>query len=138
MTLDEAIDIHSLTILYSGGGTYGRLDTGKLESVLQNIENDLYYESLVDKLTHLFFCACKFHCFEDGNKRIALTLCVKYLLEKGYSDKAKNFISAFENITYFVAAGKIDKELLSYFISCYLDGTLENIEAKVKLYNAIK
>lgn len=139
MTLDEAIEVHRLTILYSGGGTYGSLELGKLESVLVNIENEFYYPTLADKLTHLFFCACKFHCFEDGNKRIALTLCVKYLLDNGYYDEAKNFITALENISYFVAAGKIDKDFLFEIISAYLDNNYTNNKAlKIKLYKTIK
>ena len=40
ITLDDAVDIHRLTIEYSGGGTLGQLDVGKLDSVLQNIQND--------------------------------------------------------------------------------------------------
>lgn len=139
MTLDEAIEVHRLTILYSGGGTYGSLELGKLESVLVNIENDFYYPTLADKLTHLFFCACKFHCFEDGNKRIALTLCVKFLLNNGYYDEAKNFITTLENISYFVAAGKIDKDFLFEIISAYLDNNYTNNKAlKIKLYETIK
>ena len=67
ITLDEAIEIHKLTVQHSGGGALGHFDLGRLDSVLQNIQNDDYYPSFVDKITHLFFCACEFHCFEDGN-----------------------------------------------------------------------
>ena len=35
---------------------------------------DLCYPTFLDKLLHLFYCSCKFHCFCDGNKRIAITL----------------------------------------------------------------
>ena len=71
--IEEAIRIHRATIEKSGGGTYEAIETGKLESVLEHIQNDDYYPSVEDKLTHLFWGACKFHCFADGNKRIALT-----------------------------------------------------------------
>lgn len=74
LTLEQAEQIHRKTITYSGGGTYEPLDVGKLDSVLQHIQNDLYYPTFVDKLTHLFFCTCEFHCFADGNKRLAITL----------------------------------------------------------------
>lgn len=74
ITIEEAKAIHQATIENSGGGDYGELDTGKLESVLFHIQNDDYYPTFLDKLEHLFFCACKFHCFADGNKRIAITL----------------------------------------------------------------
>ena len=72
LTLEQAEVIHRKTITYSGGGTYEPLDTGKLDSVLQHIQNDLYYPDFVDKLTHLFYCTCEFHCFADGNKRLAI------------------------------------------------------------------
>ena len=73
LTLEQAIAIHGKTVEVSGGGSTGLLETGKLEAVLQHIQNDDYYPTFDAKLTHLFFCACKFHCFQDGNKRIAIT-----------------------------------------------------------------
>ena len=78
ITIEQAIETHLKTIQYSGGGAGGLLNIGQLESVLEHIKNDEYYPTFVDKLTHLFFGACKFHCFEDGNKRIAITLCAHY------------------------------------------------------------
>ena len=38
------------------------------------------YPTFESKLTHLFFCVCKFHCFADGNKRLAITLSAQFLL----------------------------------------------------------
>ena len=58
LTLDQAIVIHKKTIQYSGGGTYEHFDLGRLESVLQNIQNDDYYPTFEEKLTHLFYCTC--------------------------------------------------------------------------------
>ena len=54
ITLEQAKDIHAKTIQYSGGGTLGHFDLGRLESVLVNIQNDDYYPTFVDKITHLF------------------------------------------------------------------------------------
>lgn len=98
LTLEQAEVIHKKTIKYSGGGIYESLDTGKLESVLQHIQNDEYYPTFVDKLTHLFFCTCEFHCFADGNKRLAITLSLQFLLFNGYMGIAKNFMTITENI----------------------------------------
>lgn len=89
------------------------LDQNRLDSVLHHIQNDDYYPTFVDKITHLFFCACQFHCFADGNKRIAITLSTQFLLKNGYMFIARDFIGKMENISYHVAAGKIDKELLN-------------------------
>lgn len=139
ITLEQAIDIHSKTVQYSGGGAYGHFDLGKLESVLQHIQNDDYYPEFVDKLTHLFFCTCEFHCFEDGNKRLAITLSAYFLLLNGYMAVAKNFFTITENISYHVAAGKIDKVLLHKIMLAILDGTYEfDEELKLEIVNAIE
>ncbi len=139
ITLEQAIDIHSKTVQYSGGGAYGHFDLGKLESVLQHIQNDDYYPDFVDKLTHLFFCTCEFHCFEDGNKRLAITLSAYFLLLNGYMAVAKNFFTITENISYHVAAGKIDKVLLHKIMLAILDGTYEfDEELKLEIVNAIE
>jgi len=55
-------------------------DKGQLESVLFNIQNDIYYPTFIDKLTHLIFCLVKFHIFNDGNKRTAIA-CSSYFLQ---------------------------------------------------------
>lgn len=139
ITLEQAIDIHSKTVQYSGGGAYGHFDLGKLESVLQHIQNDDYYPEFVDKLTHLFFCTCEFHCFEDGNKRLAITLSAYFLLLNGYMAVAKNFFTITENISYHVAAGKIDKVLLHKIMLAILDGTYEfGEELKLEIVNALE
>ena len=138
ITLEQAIRIHAKTIHYSGGGTYEHFDLGRLDSVLQNIQNDDYYPSFVDKLTHLFYCICEFHCFADGNKRLAITLGAQFLLQNGYMAVAKVFFTIMENISYQVAAGKIGKELLSRILTAVLDGTYEtDEELKLDIYTAI-
>ncbi len=139
LSLDDALYVHNQTIKFSNGGAQGALEIGKLDSVLQNIQNDDYYPTLTDKLTHLFFCACKFHCFEDGNKRIAITLCVKFLLDNNFTRLANNFMVQTENISYFVAAGKIDKEFLSTLIDSIINDNYENnLELKLKLLEVVQ
>lgn len=139
ITIEQAIDTHQKTIQYSGGGANGLLNKGQLESVLEHIKNDDYYPTFVDKLTHLFFGACKFHCFEDGNKRIAITLCAHFLLLNGYMAVAKNFFIVMENISYEVASGKISKELLHKIMTSIMDGTYDyNEELKLEILHAIQ
>ena len=136
--IDEALEIHRLTIENSGGGTLGHLEIGKLESVLMNIQNDEYYPTIQEKLTHLFFCTCQFHCFQDGNKRLALTLSTKFLIDNGYMLTAMSFMRTCENISYHVAAGKISKELLLEILTAVIDDKYEeNEELKLKILNAI-
>ena len=139
LTLVQAKGIHAKTILYSGVGTLGHFDLGRLESVLVNIQNDDYYPTFVDKITHLFYCTCEFHCFQDGNKRLAITLSAYFLLLNGYMAVAKNFFSVTENISYQVAAGKISKELLHCIMTAIMDGTYEtDEELKLEILNAIE
>lgn len=138
ITLEQAKIVHQKTIQYSGGGTLEHFDLGRLDSVLQNIQNDDYYPTFVDKLTHLFFCTCKFHCFADGNKRLAITLSAQFLLFNGYMAVAKKFFTETENISYQVAAGKIDKDLLHKIMTAIMDDTFDyDEELKLEIYNAI-
>ena len=138
ITIEEAKAIHLATIENTGGGDYGELDTGKLESVLFHIQNDDYYPTFLDKLEHLFFCSCKFHCFADGNKRIAITLTAMFLLKNGYMAVANTYFREMENISYHVAAGHIDENLLKRILEAILQGTYDIDESlKLDIYNAI-
>ena len=138
ITLEQAKIIHQKTIQYSGGGTCEHLDLGRLDSVLEHIQNDDYYPNFVDKITHLFFCTCQFHCFADGNKRLAITLCAQFLLLNGYMAIAKDFFRVMENISYQVAAGKIDKNLLHKIMQAIMDQTSDlDEELKLEIYHAI-
>ena len=138
ITPEQARITHEKTIQYSGGGTLEELDFRKLESVLYNIQNDDWYPTFVDKLTHLFFCTCQFHSFADGNKRLAITLSTLFLLLNGYLSIAETFLSKTENISLNVAASKIDKELLHKIMEAIMNGSYDEDEAlKLEIYNAI-
>lgn len=138
ITPEQARITHAKTVEYSGGGTLEELDFGKLESILCNIQNDDWYPGFVDKITHLFFCTCQFHCFADGNKRLAITLSTLFLLQNGYLGIAQNFLSKMENISLNVAASKIDKELLHKIMTAIMNQTYDTDEAlKLEIYNSI-
>ena len=68
---NQVVEIHRKTVEVSGGGALGVLRINDLFGVLEHLKNDDYYPSFSEKIAHLFFCACKFHGFQDGNKRIA-------------------------------------------------------------------
>jgi death-on-curing protein len=137
ITIEQAIDTHALTVEKSGGGTLGVLEIDKLASVLEHIQNDDYYPTFEEKLTHLFFCACKFHCFQDGNKRIAISLCAQMLLFNGYLYCSNHFIREAENISYHVAAGNISKELLGRWVEAILHGDEDDESLKLEIFQAI-
>ncbi|MDY0017776.1 MAG: hypothetical protein RBS89_08050 [Candidatus Delongbacteria bacterium] len=86
----------------------------------------------------MFFCACNFHCFVDGNKRIALALGAQFLIFNGYIFIAKIFLQEMENISYHVAAGKIDKDLLQNIISELLNEGQISDGMKLEIFNAIQ
>ncbi len=137
ITLEQAVETHRKTVVVSGGGAMGQLNIGQLDSVLENIQNDLYYPSFEEKLTHLFFSANKFHCFEDGNKRIAISLGAQFLLLNGYVFVASRFMREMENISYHVAAGRIDKDLLKEIICAVIEDQMDDEELKLKIFHAI-
>ena len=137
LTIEQAIETHAKTVELSGGGLAGIINIGPLESVLQHIQNDDYYPTFEAKLTHLFFATCKFHCFQDGNKRIAIVLCTQMLLLNGYLYCASGFIRAMENIAVHVAADKIDKPLLGEIIAAHLNQDEDDEALKLKVLQAI-
>jgi death on curing protein len=137
ITIEATLEIYSKTIEVSGGGSKGIINQGQLESVLAHIQNDSYYPEFIDKLTHLFFSVNRFHCFEDGNKRIAISIGAHFLLINGYVFVVPRFIREMENISYHLAAGKIEKEFLKEIIQAVIDDNMDNEELKLKIIEAI-
>ncbi len=121
ITEKQALETHSKTIKHSGGGTYEILNIGSLYSVLEHIQNDDYYPTFEDKLTHLIFAINRNHSFADGNKRISITLGAQFLLLNGYMFCVRRYMNEMENISYHLAAGRIEKELLQKMINSFLN-----------------
>jgi len=135
--INELVSLHQKTIEVSGGGTIGILNLNSLSAALDHIQNDDYYPSFEDKLTHLFFVANKSHSFQDGNKRMAITVGSIFLLKNGYINAAKEFLYRMEIISYHVAASNIDKELLHEIITSILNEEDYSEELKLKIAYAI-
>jgi death-on-curing protein len=74
---------------------------------------------------------------QDGNKRMAVVLCAQMLLENGYLYCAGRFIREMENITAYVAAGKISKGLLLEIITDYINGE-EDESLKLRILDAMQ
>ena len=128
----QAIETHKKTIEYSGGGNYGILNIGFLYSALEHIQNDDYYPTFEDKLVHLIWSINRNHSFSDGNKRLSITLGAQFLLLNGYMFCVKRFMEEMENISYHLAAGRIDKELLHKLIHSFLEGE-DDFDEELKL-----
>lgn len=135
--IQEVINIHQKTIAVSGGGADGIINIGSLDAALAHIQNDLYYPTFIDKLTHLFFAANKSHCFQDGNKRIAISLGSIFLLKNGYLDAAQRFLYKMETISYHVAASRIEKELLRDIIDSIIYEEDYSEEIKLRLLSCM-
>lgn len=135
--IGEIIEIHQKTVEISGGGSLGILNTNSLEAALEHIQNDDYYPTFVDKLTHLFFVANKSHCFQDGNKRIAIALGMKFLVNNGYFLVVQKFAEKMEMVSYQLAAGRIDKALLGQIMNSILYEEDYSEELKIKILHAI-
>lgn len=118
----HALKIHRKTIEHSGGGSIGIINVGYLYSVLEHIQNDDYYPTFEEKLTHLIYSVNKNHSFADGNKRISITLGAQLILLNGYMFCLKRFMTDMENISYHLAAGRISKELLYKLVYSIIDG----------------
>ena len=99
---EHAIAVHDEIIIKSGGFK-GIRDFGQLQSILEHIQNDLYYPYIEDKLTHLVFCFNKFHAFNDGNKRTSVALGAFFLQTNGLGNIVTKFIREMENIAVAVA-----------------------------------
>lgn len=136
-TIEEVVEIHTKTIAVSGGGADGILNLNSLEACLEHIQNDMYYPTFTDKLTHLFFIANKSHSFQDGNKRIAIALGMKFLLNNGYLFIVQKFAEKMESISYHLAANRISKELLREIIYSIVYEDDYSEELKLKIIKAI-
>lgn len=113
LSLQEAQILHN-DIIDEIGGLKGvnSQQIGLLESALQQIQNDDYYPSFLDKLTHLMFACVKFHPFADGNKRTAIYLAKAFIKLNRPEILPDDFYQNLEDIVVAVAEGKTTKEEL--------------------------
>ncbi len=131
-----AIDTH-IKIIQISGGTSGIKNLGNIESPLEHIQNDDYYPTFEDKLTHLVFSINKFHAFNDGNKRSSIALGLFFILINGLDIFAGKFVIEMENIAVAVADNLIDKEMLSEIIYSLINEEDYSEELKLKIVNAL-
>lgn len=134
---DEALTIYYKTVEKSGGGMAGVRDEGGIRSTLDFVQDDLYYPEIADKAAYLMFSLCRGHYFADCNKRISITLTLYFLLKNGYMYLTQNFMKEIEAIGYHVAAGHIDRELLTDVIRCMVNDEDYSESTKLELLEAM-
>lgn len=112
LDVQTLIQIHDDVIAQSGG-LHGVRDVGVLQSILEHVQNDIYYPTFEDKLTHLVYSINKAHAFNDGNKRASIVAGVYFLLLNQWNREiVRHFMISMENIAVDVAANQINKETL--------------------------
>ena len=84
ISYEEALSVYAKMIDASDGGFDGVRDEGGIRAALEFVQNDMYYPNFSDKLCSLVYKFCSGHYFNDGNKRIALTLGAYFLYKNSY------------------------------------------------------
>jgi len=134
--LKHAVATHD-KILEVSGGRSGVLDAGRLDSIFQHIQNDDYYPSFIEKLTHLVYAVNKGHCFHDGNKRTSIALGAFFMEVNGLDVLVSKFIIEMENIAVAVADNLVDKELLNDIVDSILNEEDYNEELQIRIINVL-
>lgn len=134
---EEALAIYYKTVEKSGGGMAGVRDEDGIKSTLEFVRDDLYYPEIADKAAYLMFSLCRGHYFADCNKRISITLTANFFLKNGYMYLLKNFMEEMEAIGYHVAAGHIDRDLLTEVMRCIVNDEDYSESIKLELLEAM-
>ncbi len=126
--------IHDEIIILSGWLSWIK-NTGLIESVLVHIQNNDYYPSFLDKLTHLTFGLVQNHGYNDANKRTALAIGGYFIYINRSPGLADDFIKKMENVVVLVAAGSVSKDMLKDIIENFLE---QEEEQKNTLYHILE
>ena len=125
-------------IIENSGGRPGYENIGLIDSVLDHIQNDMYYPSFVEKLKHLVFAVNKFHAFTVGNKRSGLVLGAYFLELNGYDYCVNKFIQEMENIGVWVADNKINDMLLLDILKSIIEEDEFSESLKLRIFEAVE
>lgn len=134
--IEHGIRAHD-KVLEISGGIKGVKDLGNLESIIEHIQNDDYYPSFEEKVTHLVYAVNKGHCFTDGNKRTSIALGALLLEINGLDALVNKFIIEMENIAVAVADNIIDKDLLEEIITSLLNEEEYDETLKLRIISAL-
>lgn len=119
-TYDDLLDKHD-EVIRKSGGVVGIFNENLLRGFLDFIQDDIYYPSFEEKLTHLVFSIAKNHGFCDGNKRTAI-IAGAFFLELNAFDQfvIDAFIQNMEGVILLTAQGLVDKDQLRQIISDFI------------------
>lgn len=137
ISYEEALEVYRKMIVASGGGFAGVRDESGILATLEFVQNDEYYSTFTEKLSYLVFKFCSEHYFNDGNKRIALTLGAYFLHKNNYLWEACIFMRQLEAFVYQIAASHISQDLLFRIMTSFMSGQDYDEELKIDIANAI-
>ena len=120
ISYEDVLKVYRKMIDASEGGFAGVRDEGGIQATLDFVQSDIYYPTFAEKLCCLVFQFCSGHYFNDGNKRIALTLGAYFLHQNHCPWEACIFMRQFEAIVYHVAASNIDQALLLRMMTAFI------------------
>lgn len=136
LTKEDILEYHN-DIINEIGGTYGTREEEGIDRLVDFIQNDLYYPTLVDKLTYLVFALCSGHYFNDGNKRISIVAAAHFLIKNKKLWAGARFFEYFHAYAWHIAAGNIDKDLFSRIVDCYVNNREMDESLKLELLHAM-
>lgn len=130
-TYDDLLDKHN-EVIRKSGGTMGVFNENLLRGFIEFIQNDVYYPSFEEKLTHLIFSVAKNHGFCDGNKRTAI-IAGAFFLELNAFDQfiVDAFIQNMEGVILLTVQGLIDKDQLRQMINDFIHNGKMSEETKM-------
>lgn len=130
-TYDDLLDKHD-EVIHKSGGAMGVFNENLLRGFIEFIQDDVYYPSFEEKLTHLVFSIAKNHGFCDGNKRTAI-IAGAFFLELNAFDQfiIDAFIQNMEGVILLTAQGLIDKDQLHQMINDFIHNGKMSEETKM-------
>lgn len=130
-TYDDLLDKHN-EVIRKSGGVMGVFNENLLRGFIEFIQNDVYYPSFEEKLTHLVFSIAKNHGFCDGNKRTAI-IAGAFFLELNAFDQfiVDAFIQNMEGVILLTVQGLIDKDQLRQMINDFIHNGKMSEETKM-------
>ena len=137
ISYEDVLKVYRKMIDASDGGFAGVRDEGGILATLDFVQSDIYYPTFAEKLCYLVFQFCSGHYFNDGNKRIALTLGAYFLHQNHYPWEACIFMRQLEGVVYHVAASNIDQELLLRIMTAFIAREDYDEALKIDIANAM-
>lgn len=112
-TVEAVLAIHA-EVLNAHGGSPGLRSRELLESAVAAPQATMMGAPMISEAIEIaaayFFYLCSNHAFVDGNKRVALAMCLIFLSENGLLHEEELDAGAWEKLTLAVAAGLLSRD----------------------------